>query len=583
MVKKQVFILLPVILMSVFSGGCGDKSAEAATADMSVAVETEQVKTGSLKVDNSYIGTVMDVGAVNVVPLVNAEVTSVNVAVGDIVQEGDVLCQMDDTDAQFNLLNAQTSYNNAKTSYENAKAGYEKAAAAYNTQVAVYNDSVAASDAKLGSSYMLSEYNDSVNLDNLRKQLNRYQEDLADYREEYEDQSDEADDLEKKRKKAKKEMEAAQAAYDSLIKKKEGLQEKLQALEESAQTKAVNVSVSGNDASYGEAAPDDITAQIEQTKAELEAVEGEIEAARQKYEAAKANYETLKAQSSAADDALDQMEDTLENMEQTRDDKSEAVAQEEYRQSITYGLGYEEKIRDVETDKAVALANLDSALINMETSQIGIDSAQISMDAAQISIDSAKYKLGLYTLKAPVSGVVEQVNVTANNMGSTNQASFVITDPDSKTVVFYVQGDVRKELKTGQKVTIFCNNEKYAGSINEIGVAVDAQTGMFQVKAGITNGKEIANGTQVELVTVAHEEDNALIIPLDAVYFEDGVPYIYIYEDGIAKKTEIDIALHDAEKIVTTNRGLAGKEIITSWSSNLQDGAKVHKSREEEK
>lgn len=237
----------------------------------------------------------------------------------------------------------------------------------------------------------------------------------------------------------------------------------------------------------------------------------------------------------------------------------------------------------METDKAVALANLDSALINMETSQIGIDSAQISMDAAQISIDSAKYKLGLYTLKAPVSGVVEQVNVTANNLGSTNQASFVITHPDSKTVVFYVQDDVRKELKIGQKVTIFCNNEKYAGSINEIGVAVDVQTGMFQVKAGITNGKEIANGTQVELITVAHEEDDALIIPLDAVYFEDGVPYIYIYGDGVAIKTEIDIALHDAEKIVTTNKELAGKEIITSWSSNLQDGAKVHKSGEEEK
>lgn len=224
MLKKKGFIFMPVILMSVFVSGCGEESTEAAMVDMSVAVETEQLKTGSMKVNNSYIGTVMDIDAVNVVPLVNAEVVSVNVAVGDVVQEGDILCQMDDTDAQFNLLNAQTSYSNAKISYENAKASYDKAAAAYNTQVAVYNDSVAASDAKLGSSYMISEYNDSVNLDNLRKQLNRYQDDLIDYREAYEDQSDEAYDLEKNRKNAKKEMEAAQSTYNSLIMKKGGWQ-----------------------------------------------------------------------------------------------------------------------------------------------------------------------------------------------------------------------------------------------------------------------------------------------------------------------------------------------------------------------
>lgn len=97
------------------------------------------------------------------------------------------------------------------------------------------------------------------------------------------------------------------------------------------------------------------------------------------------------------------------------------------------------------------------------------------------------------------------------------------------------------------------------------------------MKAGIQNGREIAYGTQVELVTAAHEENDALIIPLDAVYFEDGVPYIYLYENDAAVKTQIDIILHDTENFVVSNVELAGKELITSWSSNLKDGVKVHK------
>lgn len=138
-------------------------------------------------------------------------------------------------------------------------------------------------------------------------------------------------------------------------------------------------------------------------------------------------------------------------------------------------------------------------------------------------------------------------------MVGTSQVCFVITNPDSKTVLFYVQDDVRKELKFGQKVTVYYNDRTYTGTISEISVVVDAQTGMFQVQADIQNGREIANGTQVELVTAAHEEDNALIIPLDAVYFEDGIPYIYLFEDGTAVKTRIDIVLHDTETLVVSN------------------------------
>lgn len=66
MKKKAISILIPAILISSLLSGCGGKSEEAVLADMSVAVNTEQLEIGSLKVDNSYIETVTDVEAVNV-------------------------------------------------------------------------------------------------------------------------------------------------------------------------------------------------------------------------------------------------------------------------------------------------------------------------------------------------------------------------------------------------------------------------------------------------------------------------------------------------------------------------------------
>lgn len=222
-----------------------------------------------------------------------------------------------------------------------------------------------------------------------------------------------------------------------------------------------------------------------------------------------------------------------------------------------------------------ARAALSAAQAGVEQAQAGAESARAGVDSAQVGISSAEYQLSLYNLTTPISGVVEAVNVTENNFTSAGTAAFVISNGNNKTVTFYVTEQVRKGLELGQPVTVAYNGNSYAGAITEISGVVDAAVGQFEVEAVIDGAQDLPDGLAVELTTTAYQADDALLIPSDALYFENGEAYVYLMQDGAAVRANVEIGLYTADTIAVTGGLSQGDQVIVSWSASLRDGAPV--------
>ena len=207
--------------------------------------------------------------------------------------------------------------------------------------------------------------------------------------------------------------------------------------------------------------------------------------------------------------------------------------------------------------------------------QAGAESARAGVDSAQVGISSAEYQLSLYNLTTPISGVVEAVNVTENNFTSAGTAAFVISNGNNKTVTFYVTEQVRKGLELGQPVTVEYSGNTYEGAITEISGVVDAAVGQFEVEAVIDGAQDLPDGLAVELTTTAYQADDALLIPSDALYFENGEAYVYLMQDGAAVRANVEIGLYTADTIAVTGGLSQGDQVIVSWSASLRDGAPV--------
>ena len=216
-----------------------------------------------------------------------------------------------------------------------------------------------------------------------------------------------------------------------------------------------------------------------------------------------------------------------------------------------------------------------SAQAGVEAARASLSSAQAGIQSAQVGVASAQYQLSLYNLTAPISGVVEAVNVTENNFTASGTAAFVISNGTNKTVTFYVTDSVRKTLTPGQAVTVNYNGQTYSGAVTEISGVVNAQVGQFQVKAVIDGAQDLPDGLSVELTTTSHQAVGAVLVPSDAMFFENGVAYVYLLQDGTAVRADVTIGLYTEDQVAVTAGLTPGDPVITTWSSTLRDGAAV--------
>ena len=196
---------------------------------------------------------------------------------------------------------------------------------------------------------------------------------------------------------------------------------------------------------------------------------------------------------------------------------------------------------------------------------------------ANVAVESAELALSYYTVKAPISGTIESKGVEVNGIAGSSSPAYTISNENMMTVTFQVSEAVKNTLTIGQEVTVERGTVSYTGNITEIGVAVNQQTGLFQIKAAVNaDGSALPSGVSVKLTTdTYHTNDSAVLIPYDAVYYDNTGSYVYLSVDGKAVKTYVTTDLFDDTQISVTEGIQPGDTVITSWSPKLMNGVEV--------
>ncbi len=131
--KPGVMLLGLLVLVVGLVTGCGNNAApQVEEKDQGIPVETAVVTTRDIVSDTVLKGTLAPAEEVNLVPKASGNITAVYVAVGDWVNQGQVVCVLDSSDLQAQLLQAQASYNTVKSVYTNAVTNRDRMEILYN-------------------------------------------------------------------------------------------------------------------------------------------------------------------------------------------------------------------------------------------------------------------------------------------------------------------------------------------------------------------------------------------------------------------------------------------------------------------
>lgn len=209
--------------------------------------------------------------------------------------------------------------------------------------------------------------------------------------------------------------------------------------------------------------------------------------------------------------------------------------------------------------------------------QDNVKSAQISYDNAKTNYDN---QVSYSQITAPISGVVELCNIEVFDQVSPSDLLCVISGPTARVVSFSVTERIRGYLREGDGITVEKDGSQYEGEITEISYMADTETGLYKVKARLSMGKEekiLSTGSSVKLYVVSEKTENAMAVPVDAVYYDGGLAYVYTYdaENESLHKVQVETGTADEEWIEILSGIDMDTQVLTTWSSELYEGTKV--------
>ena len=217
-------------------------------------------------------------------------------------------------------------------------------------------------------------------------------------------------------------------------------------------------------------------------------------------------------------------------------------------------------------------ASGDIASAAFEQAQTQAKNAQINYETAKINYDN---QLEYSNVTASIAGTIEICNIEVHDNISTQDTICVISGAGSRAVNFAVPEKIVKQLSVGADLTIEKNGTEYGGNITEISSMIDADTGLFKVKASVENGDALSTGSTVKLHVIADKQENVMTLPVDTVYYTGGDAYVYLFENGTVHQVPIEVGIYDSDNIQILSGITEADQVITTWSSELFEGSKV--------
>ena len=201
-----------------------------------------------------------------------------------------------------------------------------------------------------------------------------------------------------------------------------------------------------------------------------------------------------------------------------------------------------------------------------------VESAEIQYRQAELAY---KTQLENAEIKSPITGVVELCNVETYDTVGQNTQICVISGQGNRVVSFSTTERIRNYMQEGDPLDVEKDGSTYSGVVNEISTMAEESTGLYKVKAGLTGNTSLPTGSRVKLIITSQKADHVMTIPVDAVYYENSEPYVYVYNEGTVARKDIKTGIFDSTRMEVKSGLTAKDQVVKSWSSELYDGAKV--------
>lgn len=238
-------------------------------------------------------------------------------------------------------------------------------------------------------------------------------------------------------------------------------------------------------------------------------------------------------------------------------------------------LEIENRARELENSKQLhlhSLAKHNNALARLRN----------QLEVIEGSLRQAGELLAKTEIRAPVSGFVVYKQIAVSNerrkaqIGDSvwNRHGFIVL-PDMSAMVGHVkirEQDIGK-IEAGQPVTL--KPEAYpglvlTGRVDLVGTLAadetDRDDNWFQVRIALDEvDSRLRPGMRAQASILTNSFADALRVPIEAVFYEDGLAVCFVWDDDAAKPARVTLGASDGEYVIVETGLEAGQQVLLTY------------------
>lgn len=553
MKKKKRLIIIIVIIVAVLAVIIFIPKGN---NDSTIAVKNITLKAGDLQSTISSTGVVQSTDSKNVYSSLTYPVKSINVKVGDIVKDGDILCQLDTTTVEQSITTAKSALNGNKTNsdYTLTKGQRDyltlKQEISDGTETGIFNATKSVESAKIVLDKAQENYDDK--LKNIEKKTDTT--------------------LKNAENAVKTAQSAATLAEVQLNSALSGESEK--------SVKDLFIGVISTRKLYEQYKTDLRRSQYEEN-IETFAIAVDGKSYYGSYTALMSAYSQLDTANLNYENALSGIDDSIKSLKDNL--KSAQTA-------------YDNAVTSLENAKNTANKTLETYKSSFDNSKATVD-----FTAQVLQLENLEKDLVNCTVKSPISGTVTAVY--ANEGSAPTGVMFVVEDTGSLKIKAKIKEYDITNIAKDMKVIIKSDatgDEEYEGYISKIaptaikdnvsaaagstgGTSVDTQF-EYDVTVTSTNTKLLI-GMSTRLNIIAAQKDNIFSVRYDALVTDkDGKSVVYVAKDNGNGKYKVETVpvktgLETDLDVEISGEGLKDGTIIITDTDKVKAGSIVSLSK----
>lgn len=216
---------------------------------------------------------------------------------------------------------------------------------------------------------------------------------------------------------------------------------------------------------------------------------------------------------------------------------------------------------------------------DLNRAKMAYDNAVITYENALSNYNSTVAQLNKnienYVITSPVDGIVTAKNIEVGSY-ATNQNGYTVVVKDQMKIKSSISSKYVNQVAVGQEVEVYVNtlDEVMTGEV--VSVSYLANKGSYPIEIIIKDAHEnLQAGMFAELTIQVDQQDDALILPKSTVMNDDTGSYVYVVEDGQAKRLDVEESIENGDQVSVTGSLTSDMLVVLEGKEYLDDGKKI--------